>query len=360
MIQRKRWITLLLAGALALTAAACAGQQDASAPGSAAPAASPAASAGQDAGQEAEDSLLVPGQTVSGTEWDLAVIGSDLFSQNTRGVWNWEPPEEEDDGQSDALCVVYLGVKSTAKSAVEVPQDLLGKLEYGDGYEYDPSGSGYLKGISWVGTDKGTLATLDPLSDALLLEVHYKVPRAVMEDTSAPLNVTFHVDGADYTFVLRPGQTGGEVSDLAAQLQALYDQAWLIHNIGYYGELAYDNVAFAWKYAGNVNAAGERRFSDEYLQRLTASLDPIYAYMDSDAIAALLPETAAALQVIQSHIDNVAALLNTLGDTNSEADVQPVVDAAWEGMVAITDMLDLDEMLQFGRFAGVQGRLSAI
>lgn len=344
----KRVLPLILALALMLSLTAC---------------------GGDNASHNSELTIYEP---VTADDFEFVVMGSSFF---VRGPLALEPLEhnEKDDSTEEVFAVVYFGIGNAGQTECDVPGGVIESLDYNNGFIFECNASSIIDGANWTGSSNSvsattgpspTLTTLSPLSNPKYGAAIFMVPREVMENESAPLVANISLGEHTFTYSIRPLSEVPSVyeseSELVQETQTQYDMAWLIRNIGYYSEIAYDNVGFAWKYAGNTNGAGELKFADEYIERLGSPYDAIYQQIPTERIADLLPETATAMQEIQKNIDILHELLITMGETNSSEYVTSIQDTAFEVMSQISTMLSAEEMVQFGRFTTIQGRLNSI
>lgn len=310
---------------------------------------------------ENQSAELGVNEIVQNENFELCIIGNKFC---VRGPLAIEPLDgEPNNGAEEVYGVVYLGVKNTGKTEVSIPSSIIGKINYKDGYEFSPNGCSELSSCNWMGaksyiTSDSTLSqkltTLQPLSPAKLLAVLFIVPREVMENTSEPAILKIELDGQEYIYDLRTSSNilskEDGVSDLAADVITQYQEAWLIRNISDCVDTLHEDVTFVWNYAGNVNGAGERKFADDFLNRLTTAFDYINENVSNEDFNKVLPETAAALQNIQTDCIELRRMLEEMGETNSEEYVKPIVDKAWELMGFISDVEKSAELRKYGNF----------
>ena len=365
--MRMLW-AIILTGALMLPLAACGGG----------PAGTEAPEAGQSAAPVSEtpdasaQNELALYEPVTVDDVEFVIMGSGFFA---RGPLALEPLEldEEDETSEEVFAVVYFGVGNAGQTACTVPGGIIDSLDYNNGFQFPCNASSVIDGANWSNSSRGVsadtnplaeLVSLPPLSSPVYGAAVFTVPREVMENESAPLLANIVLGEQTFTYRLRPSGDTPDVyaseSELVQEVQAQYDTAWLIRNIGYYSELAYDNVGFAWKYAGNTNGAGERAFAEEFMEKLTDPYAQVYQRVPAERIAALLPETAAAMEALEGNIDTLYQLLTEMGETNSAEYVPEIQNAASAAMGQISDMLGAEEMVQFGRFTTITGRLDSI
>ena len=373
----KKLLALILAAALALSLVACGGgggTGDTNTPGTPSGgngdisigSGTPAQEETPPENNNKELSLYEP---VTVGELQFAIMGTRFF---VRGPLALEPLDgEADDGRDEVYMVVYFGIENVGQSEINVPQDIVKALDYNDGFMFKVNGTGTINGASWDGsnsycTSSSTPSTtpwnLPPLSSPKYVAALFVVPREVMENENAPLTANIILDGTEFVYNIRPAI--GDISPYDIQsefiqdVQQQYDEAWLIRNISYCTELAYDDVAFAWKYVGNTNSDGKQRFADEYLDRLITPFTYIYENVPAERVAELFPETSALMNEIQTNIDALHARLVALGDGTE--DTESIKNDAWAILELISNLADSEEIRIYGRFTSLSGRLNSI
>ncbi len=199
--------------------------------------------------------------------------------------------------------------------------------EFGDGYIYD--GAVYSDCPKWS-TDKAIsslnvgLQSMRPLEERKYCGF-IKVVNVVREHRDTPLLLKAKLPSSEgdvdvtYTNSVPEGVvTDAEAKEISDTLNG-----------------AVKELAFAKKYAGNVNGKGSRKFADSAIDRLrnsTEGIDMNYASMN-------LPETAAALPSINEKITTVVDLLIDMGNTNSDENVAAIRETATEAISQIEALL---------------------
>ena len=353
----KRLLCALLAAAMLLSLAACGGEEPAAeepaeTPETAEPAepAAPAEPAEPAEPEPPAAEALGRFETLQGGDLGLVVL--DAGFQYTGSENNdLEPNEDEDDaaGATEMHCTVIYAVQNLGKTEAELTVPA-GVLTYGDGYEFEPDKTVTLNSGGW-GPMFGELA---PLSDPVLFKTFYTVPLEAAEDEAAPLAVTFDVAGTEATYPIHSPEPEEEtLSDTAAAARDRYDTVWLVRRLGLAAESAAENLMFIYQYAGNVNTAGEMDFSEDITGPLLAAFDDVRAQVDDARLAELLPGAAELLPQIEAADQAVVDRLDELGAADDAALVPPVQDAVRTAVSLLDQLVESDELLQFGRFASI-------
>lgn len=363
----KKLLALMLAAALSLSLVACGGGGGTGNKSSAGN--GDTSSSNEETPPEKNDNELILYEPVTVGNLQFAIMGARFF---VRGPLALEPLDgEADDGRDEVYAVVYFGIENVGQSELDVPRDIVNTLNYNDGFTFKVNGTGTIKGASWDGSNSSVTSSttpgttpwnLPPLSNPKYMAALFVVPREVMENETAPLIANIMLDGTEFTYNVRTTLDGTSPyhsqSEFIQNIQRQYDEAWLIRNIGYCTELAYDNVAFAWKYAGNTNSAGEQKFADEYLNRLITPFTYIYENVPAERVEELFPELSALMNEIQTSIDALHTRLVALGEGTENA--ESIKDDAWAIMDLMWDLESSEEILVYGRFVSLQGRLNSI
>lgn len=223
---------------------------------------------------------------------------------------------------NDGAVLVYYDVMLSAigRSSIDINNSDFAEVEY--------NGKKFTAERDTCGNSKGTGNILLLSGEEARVKGYFEIP--IDADLTSDFEITFELpngseDTEKYTFSVDGEFDYTKITEKPkAILSAL--------------EVASSEMEFVYKYAGNVNGVGSRKFADTRIK----SIETCLSGLDDAYIANNFPAISDNLETIRNNMDEVRVLLIKMGKTNSDKDVKTIKSIALDTWGLIEDCIHAD------------------